>query len=102
LQSTVSPPHPSLCFPQVPAGYAAHVFGVQVGTLQVPCVEPGGFTQPPWQQSDDVVHEPLGGTQAAAQWYLLSDVLKTHGLPQQSALVAHTVPTGGGVVQLPT
>ena len=101
-QSGVRPPQPSLCSPHVPAGYAEQVFGVHVGTVHVPRVEPGGFTQPPVQQSDEVVHDPLVATQDAWQWYLLSDVENTHGLPQQSALVAQTVPTGGGVVQVPT
>lgn len=47
----------------------------------------------PAQQSAVVVHEPPLGTHAPRQ------TLFTHGLPQQSALVAHVVPAGGGVVQ---
>ena len=67
-QSTVRPPHPSLCFPQVPAGYAAHVFGVHVGTLHVPTVAPGAdLRQLPPQQSALIVQLPLLAMQAAPQ-----------------------------------
>jgi hypothetical protein len=79
-----------------------HVFGVQVGTVQVPCVEPGGFTHPPAQQSPVEVQEPPAGTHAELQTYLPRPELKVQGLPQQSALVAQAVPSGTGVEQVPT
>jgi hypothetical protein len=81
-----------------------HVFGVHVGTWQVPCVEPGGFTQPPApaQQSAEVVHEPPLPTHEASQVYLPRFALKVHGFPQQSALVTQTVPAGGLTEQSPT
>lgn len=75
---------------------------MHVGTWQVPCAEPGCFTQPPPQQSALVVHEPPLATQAASHVYSFRFGLNVHGLPQQSALVAQTVPTGIGVLQSPT
>ena len=70
--------------------------------VHVPCAEPGGFTQPPPQQSELVVQEPPFETQAASQVYLFKFVLNVHGFPQQSALVVQTVPTGIGFEQSPT
>jgi len=70
--------------------------GVHVGTWQVPWVEPGCFTHPPPQQSLLVVQVPPSATQAASHMALV------HGFPQQSALLAHAVPTGIGFVQSPT
>ena len=60
----------------------------------MPFVEPGACAHVmPEQQSADVVHEPPFGMQVPAPPHLLS----MQGLPQQSALVAHTVPATGGV-----
>ena len=58
----------------------------------MPFVAPTGITQGvPAQQSAVVVHEPPLGTHVPRQ------TLLTQGLPQQSALVAHVVPAGGGL-----
>jgi hypothetical protein len=45
----------------------------------------------PLQQSAVVVHAPALGTHAPRH------TLLTQGLPQQSALVTHAVPAGGGL-----
>jgi hypothetical protein len=61
----------------------------------MPFDEPTGMTHAmPVQQSAVVVHAPLTGMHAALH------MLFTHGLPQQSALVAHCVPAGIGVAGL--
>jgi hypothetical protein len=75
---------------------------VQVAASQVPARAPSGLLQSsPEQQSVAVVQEPPVGMQAAAQRSvpLLSAM---HGLPQQSADDAQTVPGAGGVLQSPT
>ena len=66
----------------------------------MPWVEPGVLKQPPPQQSAVEVHEPPFATHAASHVYLLRFDLKVQGLPQQSALVAQTVPGGTGFEQL--
>jgi hypothetical protein len=67
--------------------------GAVIG-VHVPVDEPVGTTHGmPVQQSAVVVHVPPLGTHAPRQ------TLPTHGWPQQSALVAHAVPAGGGEVQ---
>jgi hypothetical protein len=69
-------------------------------TLHVPFVAPAGTLQAePAQQSDVVVHAPAAATQAAPLQTNGGEEplgFGTHGWLQQSALVAHAVPAGGG------
>jgi hypothetical protein len=66
---------------------------------QVPLVEPSARMHgEPGQQSAVVVHAPPAETHAAAHTKPVPAGFGTHGLSQQSALVAHTVPAGGGLV----
>ena len=60
---------------------------------QMPSVEPGGMTHGrPTQQSAVLVQAPPLATQVPPH------LLSMQGLPQQSALVAHTEPAGGGAL----
>jgi len=69
---------------------------VAVVGLHVPVEEPGSCTHStPGQQSALTVHAPFVGTHVLSARHLLS----THGLPQQSALVAHCVPASGAFTQ---
>ncbi len=65
---------------------------------QVPLVAPAGMLHgEPAQQSAVVVHAPLVGTHASAEQTKPAPAgFGTQGLLQQSALVAHAVPAGGG------
>lgn len=66
---------------------------------QTPFVEPGACTHGmPTQQSAEVVHSPPFGMHEPGAPHLLL----TQGFPQQSALVAHSLPAGGGFEQSPT
>jgi hypothetical protein len=65
--------------------------GVVVEAPQTPFAEPAWRMHgSPLQQSAVVVQPPAAGTHPAPH------LLSTQGWPQQSALVAHTEPAGGG------
>jgi len=84
LDELVVPPELELVVPPSGGGVAAWP--------QVPFDEPGWSTHgEPAQQSAVVVQLPPDGT----HWP--SHLLFTHGLPQQSALVAHESPAFGGL-----
>jgi hypothetical protein len=65
----------------------------------VPIDDPGGsvHVEPP-QQSADVVQEPPVAMHAPLQTNIPA-VLAVQGIPQQSALLPHGVPAGGGLAQ---
>jgi hypothetical protein len=75
---------------------------VQLATPHVPESAPSGLLQEsPEQQSSAVVHEPPDAMHAAAH-RRVPVLSATHGLPQQSADDAQSVPAGTGEVQFLT